>query len=275
MVVLWQAATVLTGLVVVSTLGACSATPVPLVDAGRCNDPARERLEELWTTHGTWHESIFQLLSTRNLDTSLQDINLSYVDVKEHSLETSACPFGEGSAKELKKYRLDQKGQVTLCPSHDVINYDENRIPAILFEKKCSCEKCALQPRRTKGVKGKNAVAGSHSDATSILGCVPVYYYAKVLRRVNCSDNVFIYRPVLEPLVFACKCDQQSRLTTATRGDRGHTLTNSDHGPSEGDSGERQQIRVHEMPDGFTRKPNGPRHRTTSRPRMHELPQRK
>lgn len=186
----------------------CSANPVPR--ANTCNDPARERLEELWHIHGTWHESIFQLLSMRNVGTTLHDISQEYVDVKKHALRSSACPYGQGSKEELTNYRVKAEGQAPLCPSHDMINYDENRIPSTLFEKRCSCSGCGF-------IGGSSERTGQHAGGVNTLGCKPVTYHVKVLRRVNCTDNVFIYRPVLEPLVVGCTCEHLARQTAETK----------------------------------------------------------
>ena len=207
-----QATTLFAGLIVAWTMRTCSASPLP--PAKSCNDPARERLEDLWRTQGKWHESIFQLLGMQNVATTLKDIPKEYVDVKEQALRGPAvCPFGEGSDAELAEYKKQAQGKGSLCPSHDVINYDENRIPSTLFEKKCSCTKCGLGQE-----SDRRQEASSLTESTS-LGCHPVIYHVKVLRRVGCGgDDVFIYKAVLEPLVVGCTCDRESRHTNGSPG---------------------------------------------------------
>ncbi|XP_076434997.1 uncharacterized protein LOC143274900 [Babylonia areolata] len=173
----------------------------------QCNDPARERLEELWQSHGTWHDTIFQLdnMATSSVATRLQDIDPDFVDIKQHALQKPTCPFGQGSQAELEAYRNRTGGEIKLCPSHDMINFDENRVPSTLFEKRCSCTGC--------GFLNEDGRHGHAHSGANTLGCVSVYYYAKVLRRVGCDkqNNVFIYRATLEPLVMGCACEHDAR----------------------------------------------------------------
>ncbi|XP_070184161.1 uncharacterized protein [Littorina saxatilis] len=155
----------------------------------------------------------------QNVVLTLRNVSEEYVNIKTQDLQPGVCPFGEGSDDELARYRKSVHGKVTLCPSHDVISYDENRLPSTLFQKACSCTSCAFQKGLSGGERGEAPTGGPHS-AHNTVGCSPVYYHVKVLRRVNCANNEFIYRPVLEPLVVACSCDHSSRHTRGTEGNR-------------------------------------------------------
>ena len=195
-----------------------------------CNDPARSRLEELWQSHGSWHESLFQLVSMRGLADTLADIPQDFVAVKRQALGADRCPFGRASEAELAAYRQEAQGRLTLCPAHDVVNYDENRVPATLFEKRCSCQRCGFTGTSGEkslvgaGAGGGGGGGGRRHSGVSTLGCKPQLYYAKVLRRVRCGeDHVFVYQPVLEPLVVGCTCDHQTRHSKHRHGKRLHT----------------------------------------------------
>lgn len=81
-----------------------------------------------------------------------------------------------------------------VCPHHYVKNVDHNRVPSTLVEAECSCSRCLFTE------------VSSFTNATSFQRCTPSYYYVRVLRRVDCVDNVYVYRVIWEPLVVGCKC---------------------------------------------------------------------
>jgi len=90
--------------------------------------------------------------------------------------------------------RADSKGatvsDTSVCRWHYVLNFDVNRRPQSLIEARCNCK--------------------HHQCAGSLPGsrCVPVFYYARVLRKAGCdvSTRTFVYRHTTEPIAVGCTC---------------------------------------------------------------------
>ncbi|CAC5382008.1 unnamed protein product [Mytilus coruscus] len=86
--------------------------------------------------------------------------------------------------------------KTSTCPIFWELDFDVSRVPNTIFQAKCRCTKCIVRKR---------------DEALSLLmknyTCCPVYYYERVLRKVGCdSNNVFIYKKVLEPIQVSCTC---------------------------------------------------------------------
>ncbi|KAK3095385.1 hypothetical protein FSP39_014084, partial [Pinctada imbricata] len=98
-----------------------------------------------------------------------------YIDAYTSKLEDDTCPTTK---------------QKVACPTYDVIDVDKNRIPEVIPQKRCRCRTCL----------------SNEGDV-----CMPVYTRQAVLRRVDCHNNTFIYRPALEPVVVSCECKKLCR----------------------------------------------------------------
>lgn len=79
-----------------------------------------------------------------------------------------------------------------------------DRYPKEITEAKCICGRCL------DFLDGKQ----------TLNRCQPVYYTARVLRRIRCNTiNVFEYETVLEPIRAGCMCTSVS-LSVSGRGAR-------------------------------------------------------
>lgn len=77
-----------------------------------------------------------------------------------------------------------------LCPWYNVMNFDMYRVPRVIAEARCSCERCRV---------------------LSASVCEPVYAYVRVLRRniamATCtSEGHFLYQESWEKITVACTC---------------------------------------------------------------------
>lgn len=187
--------------ILISTCGARSIA---------CREPPREDLDQLLLLNVyDVHESFRQLPQVKDVIKKLGDDANVMQNVRRRPIGDgpTKCPYGSDGHK-LEHFILSSNG--TLCPTHNVINYDDNRVPSTLFEVKCSCSKCAIS-------SDEYTVSSKHSTPTR-LGCTPLLYYTRVLRRVGCRDNVYVYQPIWEPLVVGCFCGHESSREETAKG---------------------------------------------------------
>ncbi|KAK7487816.1 hypothetical protein BaRGS_00020957 [Batillaria attramentaria] len=182
-----------------------------------CRDPSPEELGKRWRQGRPLHESFFQIPLFRPTELKLEDIeecDPGYMDqgIQRTPLGTESreCPY-TNNKHSIHDYLHSLSGDVSLCPSHSIINFDNRRMPPILQEVKCSCSTCAIDVEKT---------SSGHS-ANTTLQCIPVKYYTRVLRRTNeCVNGTYKYQTVWEPLTLACECGQSKKITSKSASHR-------------------------------------------------------
>ncbi|XP_046559984.1 interleukin 17-like protein [Haliotis rubra] len=137
-----------------------------------CHGSSSYKYDESMLTLGTLIPDIKNATSTYTRDSEERTLILSLVDWK--------CPK-----------RLTTSS--VLCPHYFVLNYDHNRIPAIVYEARCKCRNC-LQ---------------SH-----IKKCLPLYHFRYVLLKDTTSD---CYVRKVKAFAVGCQCHTHSLAYSANR----------------------------------------------------------
>jgi hypothetical protein len=76
------------------------------------------------------------------------------------------------------------------------LNHDIARVPRTIVQAQCMCKQCLVR-------KDEDYLKARMPDYE----CRPVYFYERVLRRVDCdNNNVYIYRTVIEKIKVGCTC---------------------------------------------------------------------
>ena len=100
-----------------------------------------------------------------------------------------------------KSYRNDSMlSEISACPWHYMLNYDENRVPKFISEAVCNC-------------KGPTPCLTGEGGSS----CRPLKYYIRVLRRAGCSNGVYQYREVTEAINIGCTCRLRSKRVSSIR----------------------------------------------------------
>ncbi|KAK7487822.1 hypothetical protein BaRGS_00020963 [Batillaria attramentaria] len=196
----------LTG-VVVFMAGSLTAHRHPR-DTGLCNDPPIDELKRKLASNLDLNPSFYQhpqlqinVLTLDKFEATHGDmVNISINPMEANSASCSALLAVPG-------------GLLDPCPMTYVINYDANRVPRTLMEANCTCSECqGLTPTPTQGTR----------PTPSILGCEPINFYTKVLRKQGCNNHVAVYVEVWEPVTVGCAC-RKPRPVNGTQSDSLHS----------------------------------------------------
>lgn len=95
-----------------------------------------------------------------------------------------------------KHLQASVKEMVSTCPVFWELNHDIARVPRTIVQAQCMCKQCLVR-------KDEDYLKARMPDYE----CRPVYFYERVLRRVDCdNNNVYIYRTVIEKIKVGCTC---------------------------------------------------------------------
>ncbi|KAK3609478.1 hypothetical protein CHS0354_022236 [Potamilus streckersoni] len=143
--------------------------------------------EKIWMD-STVHES-FNMISP-NIDSSSLLSDLFIKDVRR----TSMYGGRQCSSDAMNNLPGNHHLRNTSCPFHLVMNRDPNRIPAILMEARCNCN------------RDETCIGGDIKSR-----CAPIKYFVRAMRKTAlCGiDGYYEYRHTLEPITVGCTCTQE------------------------------------------------------------------
>ncbi|KAL3857119.1 hypothetical protein ACJMK2_011814 [Sinanodonta woodiana] len=156
-----------------------------------CKDRTPSMLHELQTNQDMGyvvHESFYMINPA--LDSSFLISDLFVKDVRRTILYgTRHC-----SAGAMNKLPVTYHLRNTSCPFHLVMNSDPNRIPAILMEARCNCN------------RGKTCIGGDINSR-----CAPIKYFVRAIRKTALcgADGFYEYKHTLEPITVGCTCTME------------------------------------------------------------------
>ncbi|KAH9491496.1 hypothetical protein Btru_032107 [Bulinus truncatus] len=104
----------------------------------------------------------------------------------------TSCVYNK-TREECQKLKESNTQGGDTCPSVRVENVDRNRVPCVMEELRCQCEKCMFP----KDIKERE---------TENLTCKPIYHYVPVMRNEGKKVKTY-WTQHLEPIVVGCKCE--------------------------------------------------------------------
>ncbi|KAK3609475.1 hypothetical protein CHS0354_022232 [Potamilus streckersoni] len=160
-------------------------------NAAVCKDRTLSMLQELQRDQDMdtmMHESFYMINPA--MDSSFLLSNLFVKDVRRMILHgTRHC-----SAGAMNNLPGNHHLRNTSCPFHLVMNRDPNRIPAILMEARCNCN------------RDETCIGGDINSR-----CAPIKYFVRAMRKTAlCGiDGYYEYKHTLEPITVGCTCTQE------------------------------------------------------------------
>lgn len=154
-----------------------------------CRQPSRRKMRRIRSnfirrTRRSPHDS-FGTLAREVFHQNLYDVDSKWKHSRSLNITESTCPTHHHHVE-------------TPCPHYYVLDVDENRIPKVILQAKCKCDKCLDMDKSFS----------EHSHP----GCSPVQYFSRVLRVTGCHNGILKYSEVWEPVAVACTCRSQRHI---------------------------------------------------------------
>lgn len=158
-----------------------------------CQEPSNlnELVSALYENNNNFHNSYYLMDPLRNATLRQQRKYKRLIERNEQSFNMNL----QGTIECPTNLQPSTERMISTCPVYWELNYDVSRVPKTIIQARCSCTNCLLRQTENK-----------LKDYMEEYLCRPVHFYERVLRRIGCENNVFVYKTVIEPIKVGCTC---------------------------------------------------------------------